>query len=138
PADGKRLLEIFSAARADQGMGSPPPEHEQDWLDRVFAGEVWLAGDDAFMAVSDDVLEYIYVHPAAQGRFVGTALLAVAKQRRPEGFELWVFQHLERTRRFYERRGLALVRLTDGSDNLERLPDALYAWRPPTGSTPPG
>lgn len=137
-ADGRRLLEIFGAARADQGMGSPPPEHEQDWLDRVFAGEVWLAGDAGFASIEGGLLDYLYVDPRSQGRFVGTALLALAKQRRPEGFELWVFQQLERTRRFYERRGLELVRLTDGSGNMERLPDALYAWRPPTGSTPSG
>jgi biotin-[acetyl-CoA-carboxylase] ligase BirA-like protein len=130
--DGPRLLEIFGAARAGQGMGFPPPEHEQRWLDRVFAGEVWLAGDAGFASIAGDLLDYLYVHPDAQGRFVGTALLALAKQRRPEGFELWVFQHLERSRRFYERHGCELVRLTDGADNMERLPDALYAWRPPS------
>jgi GNAT superfamily N-acetyltransferase len=136
--DGPRILEIFSAARAGQGMGFPPPEREQDWLDRIFAGEAWLAGDAGFASIEGGLLDYLYVHPDAQGRFVGTALLALAKQRRPDGFELWVFQHLERSRRFYERHGCELVRLTDGSGNMERLPDALYAWRPPTGPTPAG
>jgi BirA family biotin operon repressor/biotin-[acetyl-CoA-carboxylase] ligase len=135
-ADAGRILEIFAAARAAQGLGSPPPERVPGWLDRVFAGEVWLAGDEGFTAIEGGVLDYLYVDPRAQGRFVGTALLALAKQRRPDGFELWVFQHLGRTRRFYERRGLELARLTDGSGNLERLPDALYRWRPPTATAP--
>jgi hypothetical protein len=39
-----------------------------------------------------------------------------------------VFQRNEDARRFYERRGFRLVRLTDGADNMEREPDALYAW----------
>ena len=30
--------------------------------------------------------------------------------------------------RFYEARGFALVRETDGSGNEEREPDALYLW----------
>lgn len=130
--DGPRLLEIFTAARAGQGLGAPPPEHVPGWLDRVFAGEAWLAGDAGFAAIDGALLDYLYVDPAAQGRFVGTALLALAKQRRPDGFELWVFSRLERTRRFYERRGLELVRETDGSGNMERLPDALYRWTPPS------
>lgn len=134
PGDGPRILEIFTAARHAQGMGAPPPEHRERWLEHVLGYETWLAGDDAFIAVDDDTLEYIYVHPNAQGRFAGTALLALAKQLRPDGFELWVFQHLERSRRFYERHGCELVRLTDGAGNIERLPDALYAWRPPTAS----
>ena len=53
-----------------------------------------------------------------------------AKERRPGGFQLWVFQQNATARRFYERRGFVLVRETDGSDNEERTPDALYAWRP--------
>lgn len=32
-------------------------------------------------------------------------------------------------RRFYERHGLALARLTDGRDKEEKLPDAFYVWR---------
>ena len=45
-----------------------------------------------------------------------------------EGFQLWAFQQNTGARRFYERHGCALVRLTDGADNEEKLPDALYVW----------
>ena len=133
--DGALIVSVFREAREAQGMSFPPPEHERGFLDRILALETWIVGDDAFMALGDDVLDYIYVRPEAQSRGIGSSLIALAKQRRPDGFRLWVFQHLERSRRFYERHGLELVELTDGSGNMERLPDALYAWTPPTAPT---
>ena len=35
-----------------------------------------------------------------------------------------------RSRRLYERTGFQLVKLTDGADNMEREPDALYRGAP--------
>jgi len=35
---------------------------------------------------------------------------------------------MDATARFYEARGFALVRETDGSGNEEKEPDALYLW----------
>jgi ribosomal protein S18 acetylase RimI-like enzyme len=59
-----------------------------------------------------------------------------AKERRPHGLRLWVFQRNDGVRRFYERHGFALVRETDGAENMEREPDALYEWRPPQAPAP--
>ena len=70
----------------------------------------------------------IGVIEAARRRGVGTALLDQAKALRPDGFVLWVFQRNEGARRFYERHGFELVKLTDGAENMEREPDALYRW----------
>ena len=53
-----------------------------------------------------------------------------AKERRPSGFRLWVFQRNVGAREFYEQHGFPLVELTDGSGNEEREPDALYEWAP--------
>jgi len=39
-----------------------------------------------------------------------------------------VFQKNTGAIRFYERHGFRLVKLTDGADNVEREPDALYYW----------
>jgi ribosomal protein S18 acetylase RimI-like enzyme len=86
-----------------------------------------------YAALSAEVLEQLYVLPAFQGMGIGSSLLDLAKGGRPDGFQLWVFQRNARARRFYESRGFRLVRLTDGSANEEREPDALYEWRP----TPP-
>ena len=94
--------------------------------------ETWVAEQDGrivgFAALSEGFLDHIYVDPAAQNRGIGSALLEIAKQRRPRGFRLWLFQKNDGARRFYERHGLTLVRLTDGRDNEEREPDALYEW----------
>ena len=81
-------------------------------------------------SLSNEMLDHFYVHPDAQGRGAGSALLDKAKERRPDGFTFWVFQQNENARRFYERRGCRLVRLTDGSGNEEKTPDALYEWKP--------
>jgi len=59
-------------------------------------------------------------------------MLDEAKRLRPAFLQLWVFQLNEGARRFYERHGFRLVKLTDGAGNMERTPDALYEWRPET------
>jgi GNAT superfamily N-acetyltransferase len=111
------------------------PEEDRRFFGGVVAAqEVWVADEEGrilgFSALSEDMLNHIYVEPSDQGRRVGSALLARVKERRPGGFSLWVFQRNEGARRFYERHGLRLVRLTDGSGNEEQEPDALYEWRP--------
>jgi hypothetical protein len=42
--------------------------------------------------------------------------------------ELWTFQRNANARRFYETHGFRCARLTDGRDNEEHEPDALYEW----------
>jgi GNAT superfamily N-acetyltransferase len=100
--------------------------------------EVWVAEEDGrllgFLGIEASrnlggaaVLEKLYVEPAEQNRGVGGALLAKAKELRPDELYLWVFQK-NPARRLYERHGFGLVKLTDGADNMEREPDALYRW----------
>ena len=59
---------------------------------------------------------------------VTSALLDWAKALSPGRLVLWTFQRNANARRFYEAHGFALVRETDGSDNEEKEPDALYLW----------
>jgi GNAT superfamily N-acetyltransferase len=96
----------------------------------VAEGEAWVLGDDGFAILSGDMLTHLYVRPGAIGTGVGHALFEHAKTRRPEGFELWVFQANDRARAFYESHGAVAVEFTDGSRNEERTPDVRYAWRP--------
>jgi GNAT superfamily N-acetyltransferase len=113
------------------------PEQNHSFLGgRVLAEqEVWVAEREeqilGFLALDGDVCTFLYVDPEEHGHGVGTALFAEARQARPEGFRFWVFQQNENARRFYENRGCSCVELTDGSQNEERTPDALYEWRPP-------
>jgi putative acetyltransferase len=121
-----------------------PKLHTPD-EDRAFIANVVLVhqdvlvaeGDDGpvvgFVAMADGMVHHLYVAPDRRGRGIGTALLDAAKARMPAGFRLWVFQGNRPARRFYERHGLVVVELTDGSGNEERTPDALYAWRPVPG-----
>jgi ribosomal protein S18 acetylase RimI-like enzyme len=96
--------------------------------------EIWVAEDNGrvvgFAAIGDDTLGHLYVHPDAQGRGLGSALLDKTKELRPDGFTLWTFPQNDRACAFYERRGLRAIRFTDGSGNEEKLPDVQYEWRP--------
>jgi len=99
--------------------------------------EVWVAEEDGrllgFIGIEHStnlgapVLERIYVDPDEQNRGVGTALLQKAIELRPEGLYLWVFQK-NPARALYERHGFELVKLTDGAENMEHEPGALYRW----------
>ena len=63
-----------------------------------------------------------------QAKGLGGQLLNMAKGRYPE-LRLWTFQRNEPARKFYEKRGFALIEMTDGSGNEEREADVLYEWR---------
>lgn len=109
-------------------------EEHRVWFGRVVdQQQVWVWEEDglilAFIALGEAMVNYLYVEPEMTGRGIGGALLDHAKGRRPAGFILWTFQQNTGARRFYERHGLSVVRLTDGEDNEERTPAALYAWR---------
>ena len=138
PADAEAIAEAFIPSFESLTflpMLHTHDEHRAFIRDRVLAEqEVWLAEEAGrvagFAALQGDLLTLLYVDPELQGRGAGSALLEQAKARRPEGFTFWVFQPNERARRFYEGRGCRLVRLSDGSGSEEKVPDALYEWRP--------
>jgi GNAT superfamily N-acetyltransferase len=104
-------------------------EHEELWLAEEDGRVVGFLGIEASRNLGGAaVLEKLYVEPGEQGRGIGAALLEKAKELRPDGIYLWVFQKNDGARRLYERHGFRLVKLTDGADNMEREPDALYRW----------
>jgi len=136
------LARLFQRSRAGWTFVPPVPDQAlSEIADGIFERheEVWVAEEDGrplgFLAIRRsrtegwEVLEKLYVDPEAQNRGVGSALLDQAKSLRPDGFVLWVFQRNEDARRFYERHGFQLVKLTDGAENMEREPDALYEWK---------
>jgi GNAT superfamily N-acetyltransferase len=139
PKDAGAIADVFLASRKASMPYLPElhsHEETREWIrDVVLArNEVWVAaaGDrvDGFLALNGEVLEHIYVSPRLQGSGLGSALLAKAKQLRPNGFRLWVFQRNMQARGFYEARGMRVVEFTDGSGNEEREPDVLYEWAP--------
>jgi GNAT superfamily N-acetyltransferase len=133
--DTNAIYEVFVRARERMAY---LPDLRTDQETRGFIrdltakSEVWVVEQEqrvlGFSAVRDNVLEHLYVHPIAQSFGIGSALLERVKQRCPEKLECWVFQKNSGARRFYETRGFQLVELTDGSNNEEQEPDALYRW----------
>jgi GNAT superfamily N-acetyltransferase len=135
-ADQSAISRVFVSARDQMAYVPPIPDDVRPTLGRRIMdwAEVWIAegerGTSGFLGLREDVVTHLYVEPSAQNRGIGGALLDHAKNLRPKRLELWVFQKNEGGRRFYERHGFRLVRLTDGADNMEHEPDALYEWRP--------
>lgn len=140
PSDARAVAEVFIPSF--ESLDFLPRLHTHD-EHRAFVGrlveekDVWVAVTGGrivgFAALSADMLDHLYVHPDTQRLGAGTALLAKAKEQRPEGFIFWVFQQNERARCFYEVHGCRVVQLTDGDGNEEKTPDALYEWRPEDG-----
>lgn len=134
-ADAAGAADVFIASRATMTY---LPHRHSDAETRAFIGdlvsntETWVAernGEIVGLAVIDGGwLEHLYVHPSRFGAGTGTKLFRQLSAEHPNGFQLWVFQQNVAARRFYERLGCALVRLTDGANNEEHLPDALYVW----------
>jgi len=134
------LTQLFIRARNEMEYLPRVPDEAAVPIAASIRGheEVWVALEDGrllgFLGIEHStnldapVLEKLYVEPAEQNRGVGAALLTKGKELRPDELYLWVFQK-NPARRLYERNGFVLVRLTDGSDNMEREPDALYRWQ---------
>jgi GNAT superfamily N-acetyltransferase len=99
--------------------------------------EVWVATDPdgavvGLMALSADMLDQLYLAPGWAKHGIGSRLVELAKERRPDGLDLFTFQVNANARRFYERHGFVQIWTGDGSDNDESQPDVRFAWRPLT------
>jgi GNAT superfamily N-acetyltransferase len=71
----------------------------------------------------------IYLRPHARGAGLGKALLNAAKQARPQGFELTVFEPNSDALRFYIREGLVEVPQGRKDDTPEGVPTLLMRWQ---------
>jgi len=138
PDDSLRCADIHILAR--QRMLYLPKANAagaQRWMrEIVFTHQnVWVAEVDemvvGYASLAGGFLTNLYVHPDHQRRGIGSALLAEVKAYALEGLKLWTFQQNEGAIRFYERHGFRSLKVTDGKDNMERLPDRLMAWQPP-------
>jgi len=134
------LGDLYVRARRAAVPAIPPSVHADDDVRRWFTEvvvperETWLAEDDGaivgLMVLLGEWVDQLYVAPDRLGEGLGTRFVDLAKQRRPDGLELWTFESNTRAHTFYERHGFVLVERTDGADNEERSPDRRYVWRP--------
>jgi pimeloyl-ACP methyl ester carboxylesterase/GNAT superfamily N-acetyltransferase len=141
PADARAVGDIWLASWRATFEFPPghPDEAVRTWLAQELlpSTEAWVASDPAgrvvgVMALSEAMVEQLYLAPDWIGRGVGTRFLDLAKARRPAGLDLFCFQVNGRARRFYERHGFTPIAFGDGRGNEERQPDIRYAWRPVT------
>ena len=135
PADADEVGRVFLAARDEMAYLPRIPDADRPQLGGwILDGRpIWVAERNGrvvgFAGLAAGEVTHLYVEPSAQGAGVGTSLLEHVKELSDGRLELWVFQRNEGARRFYERHGFRLARLTDGAANMEREPDALYEWR---------
>jgi GNAT superfamily N-acetyltransferase len=136
PADADVIGALFVRARDAMIYLPRIPDDIRPKLGGLITArhEIWVVEDrdrvTGFAGLSKGWLDHLYIDPSSQGRGFGSKLLDHVKTIQPEGIRLWVFQKNDGARRFYERHDFRLQRMTDGSGNMEREPDALYAWQP--------
>jgi putative acetyltransferase len=82
----------------------------------------------AFMAMREDFIDHLYVHPDYQKRGIGKALLDLARQRSPEHVWLYTLQINTNARAFYEKNGFVAEKF-GMSPPPENEPDVEYHWR---------
>jgi ribosomal protein S18 acetylase RimI-like enzyme len=87
----------------------------------------------AFMAMRDDFIDHLYVHPDNQQRGIGKALLDLARQLSAEHIWLYTLQINTNARAFYEKNGFVAEKFGI-SPPPENEPDVEYHWRNPKSS----
>ena len=96
--------------------------------------ETWVAVADGsvvgMLVLDEGFVSQLYLDPPWRGQGIGDQFVRLAKQRYPDGLQLWTFQVNAPAQRFYERHGFIAVEHTDGSGNEEHEPDIRYVWRP--------
>jgi ribosomal protein S18 acetylase RimI-like enzyme len=94
--------------------------------------QVWVVEIDhrpvAFMAMKDDFIDQLYIHPDHQRRGIGQALLNLARERSPEHVWLYTLQVNVNARAFYEKNGFVAEKF-GFSPPPESEPDVEYHWR---------
>jgi len=108
-------------------------EEDQEYFRDVILihNDVWVAEADgkatAFMAISGDFIDQLYVDPVYQRSGLGKALLEHARSLSPEHLWLFTLQINTNGRAFYERNGFRPVKF-GVSPPPESEPDVEYHW----------
>jgi putative acetyltransferase len=94
--------------------------------------KIWVVELDdrpvAFMAMKDEFIDQLYVHPDYQNRGIGKALLDRARQLSPRHIWLYTLQINSNARVFYEKQGFVAEKF-GVSPPPENEPDVEYHWR---------
>jgi len=109
--------------------------YEDIWYFRehlLLENTVWvMEGDDGrpvgFMAMKDDFIDHLYVHPDHWRQGIGEALLGFARMLSPRHLWLYTLQVNANARAFYEKNGFVVTKLGI-SPPPENEPDVKYEW----------
>ena len=82
----------------------------------------------AFMAVKDEFIDQLYVHPDHWRKGIGKLLLEFAREMHPEHIWLYTLQSNTNGRAFYEKNGFVAEKF-GVSPAPENEPDVEYHWR---------
>jgi GNAT superfamily N-acetyltransferase len=137
--DADSIADVWLRSRAASVPAIPRPVHDdlhvRAWFAEVVLPdrEVWVAEAPGgaivgLLVLNDAWLDQLYVDPDWVNQGIGSRLMNIGMERRPEGLDLWTFQTNHGARRFYERHGFTPIEVTDG-DNEESAPDVRYQWR---------
>ncbi|WP_431040321.1 GNAT family N-acetyltransferase [Streptomyces sp. P9-1] len=134
------IARIHMASRSATMPYLPPQKrgHEQvsRWVRDVVLKRcrTWVAVRRAeivgYAALDGDMLDHLYLRPDVRRQGIGTLLLDEVRRHSPEGLVLHVFQQNISARAFYERHGFTVLDISDGSRNMENLPDMTLRWTP--------
>ena len=98
----------------------------------LIENKIWVVEMDhrpvAFLAMKDEFIDRLYVHPDYQNRGIGKALLDFARKLSPEHLWLYTLQININARVFYEKNGFMADKFGI-SPPPESEPDVEYHWR---------
>lgn len=136
--DAVAIASLFRATR-QTCLPYLPVLHTEDEDVEFFSAQVlvndtvWLAERAGrivgFCAFRDGWLNHLYIDKVSQRSGIGSNLLGIAA-RENDTLTLWVFQQNLSAIRFYESHGFRLIATTDGAENEDHMPDALYRRAP--------
>lgn len=101
--------------------------HEILMKDQIWVAEVG-GRIAAFMAMENEFIDQLYVHPDHWRRGIGEALLNFARERSPQHLWLYTLQVNFNARAFYEKNGFVAEKF-GFSPPPENEPDVEYHWR---------
>lgn len=95
--------------------------------------QVWVYEQDGsplgFLAMRNDFIDHLYVHPESWWHGIGTKFLSFARTLSPDHLWLYTLQINKNACRFYERHGFVAEKFGT-SPPPENEPDVEYHWHP--------
>lgn len=138
--DASVIARIHMTSRSATMPYLPPQKRDHEQVSRWVRDVVlrrcrtWVAVRRAeivgYAALDGDMLNHLYLRPDVRRQGIGTLLLDEVRRHSPEGVVLHVFQQNIGARAFYERHGFTVLDTSDGSRNMENLPDMTLRWTP--------